>query len=78
MIFDKIAEWVPHDKLLHYAAGTLVYATALYGELPFEPIYYVAIIGLLKEIYDHRKHGRFCFWDLLWTIIGGLVMMVGR
>ena len=79
MIFNKIASLIKHDKALHYMAGSLIYTTAYLGGFPFNPLLYVLITGICKEIYDSLQPGnRFDIYDLLWTIAGGLVVMVGR
>jgi len=54
------------DKKLHFLVGACIYFTT--GSLLA-----VAIIGLLKEIWDEYDYGGFDYVDLLATALGGVV-----
>lgn len=54
------------DKFLHACVGMLIYAFT--GEMLF-----VIAAGFGKEIYDYKKKGIWDGWDLIATIVGGLL-----
>lgn len=61
------------DKLYHFIAGAIIFWVASY--FISCPIIPVIVIAIGKEIYDWKvKHSRMCFWDILFTVVGGLTM----
>ena len=54
------------DKKLHFLGGACIYFTV-------ESLLVVAIIGLLKEVWDEYDYGGFDYVDLLATVLGGIV-----
>jgi hypothetical protein len=65
---------VPVDKFLHFICG-LVIAALLTPLIGAYSIVVVAVIALLKEIYDylHKDIHTPDFWDWVATVLGGLV-----
>jgi hypothetical protein len=68
---------VPCDKQLHFACG-LVIAALLTPFIGAYSIVVVAIVALLKEIYDylHKDIHTPDFWDWVATVLGGVVGFV--
>ena len=68
---------VPADKQMHFISG-LVIAALLTPFIGAYSIVVVAIIALLKEIYDylHKDIHTPDFWDWVVTVLGGLVGFV--
>ena len=68
---------VPADKQMHFIGG-LVIAALLTPFIGAYSIVVVAIVALLKEIYDylHKDIHTPDFWDWVATVIGGLVGFV--
>jgi uncharacterized membrane protein YccC len=68
---------VPADKQAHFLCG-LVIAALLTPFIGAYSIVVVAIIALLKEIYDylHKNIHTPDFWDWVATVLGGLVGFV--
>ena len=68
---------VPADKQMHFICG-LVIAALLTPLIGAYSIVVVAIIALLKEIYDylHKEIHTPDFWDWVATVLGGLVGFV--
>jgi hypothetical protein len=68
---------VPADKQMHFIGG-LVIAALLTPFIGAYSIVVVAIIALLKEIYDylHKDIHTPDFWDWVATTLGGLVGFV--
>ena len=68
---------VPADKQMHFIGG-LVIAALLTPFIGAYSIVVVAIIALLKEIYDylHKNIHTPDFWDWVATVLGGLVGFV--
>jgi hypothetical protein len=68
---------VPADKQMHFIGG-LVIAALLTPFIGAYSIVVVAIVALLKEIYDylHKDIHTPDFWDLVATVLGGLVGFV--
>ncbi len=68
---------VPADKQMHFLCG-LVIAALLTPFIGAYTIVVVAIIALLKEIYDylHKDIHTPDFWDWVATVLGGLVGFV--
>jgi hypothetical protein len=72
-----LAGKVPVDKFMHFICG-LVIAALLTPFIGAYSIVVVAIIALLKEIYDylHKDIHTPDFWDWVATVLGGLVGFV--
>ena len=68
---------VPADKQMHFIGG-LVIAALLTPFIGAYSIIVVAIIALLKEVYDylHKDIHTPDFWDWVATVLGGLVGFV--
>lgn len=68
---------VPADKQAHFLCG-LVIAALLTPFIGAYSILVVAIIALLKEVYDylHKDIHTPDFWDWVATVLGGLVGFV--
>jgi hypothetical protein len=68
---------VPADKQMHFIGG-LVIAALLTPFIGAYSIVVVAVIALLKEIYDylHKDIHTPDFWDWVATVLGGLVGFV--
>ncbi len=68
---------VPADKQMHFIGG-LVIAALLTPFIGAYSIVVVAVIALLKEIYDylHKEIHTPDFWDWVATVLGGLVGFV--
>ena len=65
---------VPVDKFLHFICGFII-AAVLTPFIGFYAVVVVAIIALLKEIYDdvNKETHTADVWDLLVTIVGGVL-----
>lgn len=72
-----LAGKVPVDKFMHFISG-LVIAALLTPFIGAYSIVVVAIIALLKEIYDylHPESHTADIWDWVATTLGGLVGFV--
>ena len=68
---------VPCDKQMHFACG-LVIAALLTPFIGAYSIVVVAIVALLKEIYDylHKDIHTPDFWDWVATVLGGILGFV--
>ena len=68
---------VPADKQMHFICG-LVIAALLTPFIGAYSIVVVAIVALLKEVYDylHKEIHTPDFWDWIATVLGGLVGFV--
>lgn len=83
-IFDFIVS-IPHDKLLHNWAGILIALVAL-RLLAFICIdgFFARVIamvpvilaGYLKEVYDKNNGSKFDWIDFLYTVAGGLIVIL--
>ena len=64
---------IPADKVLHFAAGVVLFAVAL----PFTGSTYALVVaviaGFLKELYDalNKENHTPDIWDALVTSVGG-------
>ena len=68
---------VPMDKFFHFIGG-LVIAALLTPFIGAYSIVVVAIVALLKEIYDylHKDIHTPDFWDWVATVLGGILGFV--
>jgi hypothetical protein len=69
---------IPSDKMLHFIVGMLITVIVAVIVPRFAPIAMtVAIVaGVAKEIRDEIVYGGFDWYDLLATVLGGVVMQV--
>lgn len=69
---------IPSDKMLHFIAGMLGTAIVAVIVPRFAPIAMsVAVVaGFAKELRDEITYGGFDWYDLLATVLGGVVMQV--
>lgn len=69
---------IPSDKILHFIAGLMIVAvTAIV--FPCAANYAVVsavIAGFFKEAIDEFDYGGWSWWDLVATVIGGVVMQI--
>ena len=69
---------IPTDKYMHIVVGLVVAAFValviptgrLWCFLP------VVVIGFAKEVYDEVDYGGFDWFDLLYTLVGGLIIQI--
>jgi hypothetical protein len=65
------------DKLYHFIAGVIIYIFSSIILNNWASIIPVILIGGAKEVYDYySKKGTPDWWDFIWTVIGGLVMLL--
>lgn len=65
---------LPHDKLLHFAVGVLIYAAAHFIS-PVVGMVAVTVAAVGKEVYDYANRDKHTpdVWDAITTIAGGAV-----
>lgn len=75
-LFNTLMQ-VPHDKMGHYIAGTLLYATGHFVS-PVFALTIVAIAAVGKEVYDYLHRDRHIpdGMDAVATMLGGVVSWV--
>ena len=66
---NKLIKKIGIDKILHFLVGGWVFA--IFGSLLL-----VALVGILKEMFDEKQYGGFDLIDFLYTIAGGVVMLL--
>ena len=71
-IFEKIEK----DKLLHFVAGSLVYASTSWF-LGYYALGLVVVVAVGKEVYDNYYNGTVDVWDAVATVLGGVSHVVG-
>ena len=65
------------DKVYHFFAGMVIYIFFNIFFNTWISIIPVMVIGAAKEIYDfYSKKGTPDWWDFIWTVIGGLVILL--
>lgn len=76
-ILEKLCS-IPSDKMLHFIAGMLITAFVAVITPRFAPLAAVVavIAGFAKEIRDEIAYGGVDWYDLLATVLGGVVMQV--
>lgn len=69
---------IPSDKMLHFIAGMLITAFVAVIVPRFAPIAMTVsvVAGFAKELRDEITYGGFDWYDLLATVLGGVVMQV--
>ena len=70
----QILEKLEKDKLLHFVAGSLVYASTSWF-LGYYALALVVVVAIGKEVYDNYYGGTVDVYDALATIAGGLVCL---
>ena len=69
---------IPNDKMLHFIAGLMIVAvTAIV--FPCAANYAVVsavVAAFFKEAIDEFDYGEWDWWDILATVIGGVVMQL--
>jgi hypothetical protein len=68
---------LPHDKLLHFIVGVLIYAAAHFIN-PVVGMVAVTVAGVGKEIYDWFCRDRHTpdLWDAVATMAGGVAGLI--
>jgi len=68
---------IPVDKANHFIVGTVAYVLFSIIFSPIIAIILVTLIGLGKEVYDHKsKTGNADPIDLLFTVLGAIPPMI--
>lgn len=81
MTVERIAAALPHDKTLHAIAGALAALAGLAGGhlVQWAPLACAAGVcaaaAIGREVVNHRAGGRFDLRDIVWTVIGGAVVI---
>ena len=70
---DKILLAVPHDKLMHFVVGAIIFALSSYF-IGYYGVLVVAYLALFQELYGDR----FDLRDLLITVAGAVLMALYR
>jgi hypothetical protein len=72
-MIEKLPE-IEGDKANHFIYGLLIYfiSALIFGNFIGLSLCLIAAFG--KEVYDHLSPlHKWCWWDLLWTLMGGLI-----
>ena len=73
--FDKFE--VEKDKANHFIYGSLITLTSLiFGVSPLLSFLLCTAIAILKEIWDLFYGSGFDWLDIIWTILGSIVVIV--
>jgi hypothetical protein len=73
--FDKFE--VEKDKANHFIYGSLITLTSLiFGVSPLLSFLLCTAIAILKEIWDLFYGSGFDWLDIVWTILGSIVVIV--
>ena len=64
------------DKLLHYLFGSIIAAVLLPFIGGVFALMVVAAVGIGKEVYDHFFGGTVEAMDVVWTVFGGVVVVL--
>lgn len=72
----QILEKIDKDKLLHFVAGSLVYASTSWF-LGYYALGLVVVVAVGKEVYDNYYNGTVDAWDAVATVLGGVSHVVG-
>ncbi len=67
---------LPKDKLWHIIAGMVValFFVFVVEETSKGCVFFSAVAGTIKELADLADYGKFDWYDLLATIVGGLTV----
>lgn len=66
---------IEKDKLLHFVAGSLVYASSSWF-LGYYALALVVAVAIGKEVYDYYYNGTVDVYDAIATVLGGVVCML--
>ena len=67
---------IPYDKKLHFIAGAFAFSIISLLASPLLALLGSAVVGVLKEVYDHYFGGTVDAWDAVATGLGGLFIYV--
>lgn len=73
----RFTQLLPYDKLLHLNAGAFVYF--IFSLFSGVAICFLAVVlvAILKEVFDkYIKKSTFCYMDIIYTILGGILMFI--
>ena len=70
----QLLEKIEKDKLLHFVAGSLVYASSSWF-LGYYSLALVVAVAIGKEVYDHYYNGTVDVYDAVTTVLGGIVCL---
>lgn len=70
----QILEKIDKDKLLHFVAGSLIYASTSWF-LGYYAFGLVVVVAVGKEVYDHYYNGIVDVYDAVATVLGGIVCL---
>ena len=71
----QILEKIKKDKLLHFVAGSLIYASTSWF-LGYYAFGLVVIVAVGKEVYDNYYNGTVDVWDAVSTVLGGAICIL--
>lgn len=71
---EQILNKIDKDKLLHFVAGSLVYASSSWF-LGYYALGLVVVVAVGKEVYDNYYNGTMDAWDAVATVLGGVVCL---
>lgn len=72
----QILEKIDKDKLLHFVAGSLIYASTSWF-LGYYALGLVVVVAVGKEMYDFVYGGTVDKWDVVATMAGGITVLIG-
>ena len=72
----QLLEKIEKDKLLHFVAGSLVYASTAWF-LGYYALVLVVVVAVGKEVYDHYYNGTVDVYDAVATVLGGVSYVMG-
>ena len=68
---------IEKDKLNHFFYGTIICViTYIITHSEYFSFFTCFIIAFIKEIYDHFFGSKFDWLDIIWTLLGGLVIFI--
>lgn len=82
-MIKKIVKLLPHDKALHFIAGVVigllmnVLCWAFGADVATTRLVVLIVVlmaGVAKDWYDYKSYGRFDWYDVLATVLGGVVV----
>lgn len=72
---EQILNKIEKDKLLHFAAGVVIYAIGAVF-IGYYAVLCVAAAAVGKEVYDYYYGGTVDAYDAIATVFGGVVCML--
>ena len=67
---------IEEDKANHFIYGLLVFFFSSLIMSPGFSLLFTALIGFLKEVFDHHAHHRFDWLDFYWTLFGSTIGLI--